>query len=90
MSEFGLTAAEREHLAVLRVSAMAHDRATVKIEVRRIDVLAVLAAVDRLAVSSDGPAVRTRLRGGVGTAFFARTVVIFGGSHTYGAPQASR
>lgn len=52
--------------------------------------LAVLAAVDRLSLSPGGPAMRTRLTGGVATAFFARTVVFFGGSHTYAAPRGSR
>jgi hypothetical protein len=40
---------EQEHLAVLRVTALAADPAEVKMSARRVDVLAVLALVDRLS-----------------------------------------
>jgi hypothetical protein len=51
MSRRVLSTREQEHLAVLRVAAMAADPAEVRMQVRRADVLAVLAAVDRLSQS---------------------------------------
>jgi hypothetical protein len=44
-----LSAQEQEHLAVLRVAALAADPAQAKMSARRVDVLVVLATVDRLS-----------------------------------------
>lgn len=51
-----LSAKERDHLAVLRVAVLAADPAESKVPVRRVDVLTVLAVVDRLA---QGPVVES-------------------------------
>ena len=72
----GLTAREQEHLAVLRVTVMAADPQAAKIEVRRVDVLAVLAAVDRLAQRSNVDAL-TVVNGSIPAAFFAGSITVY-------------
>lgn len=79
----GLTTREPEHLAVLRVSAMAHDLATEKIHVRLTDVRVLLSAVDRLAAGADGrPEVVSLSEGDPATTLFAGIIFISGGVHT--------
>ena len=51
-----LTAKERDHLAVLRVTALAAEPTEVKLLARRVDVQTLLAVVDRL---SEGPFVES-------------------------------
>ena len=51
-----LTAREREHLAVSRVTALATDPTEAKLLARRRDVVTLLAVVDRL---SEGPFVES-------------------------------
>jgi hypothetical protein len=72
----GLTAREQEHLAVLRVTAMAADPQAAKVPVRRVDVLALLAAVDRLAQRSTVDAV-TVVNGSIPAAFFAGSITVY-------------
>src|SRR3954452_1934721 len=79
----GLTAREREDLAGLRVSAMAHDQATKKIHVRLTDVRVLLSAVDRLAAGADGRSEVVSLpKGELATTLFAGIIFISGGVHT--------
>jgi hypothetical protein len=70
-----LTAREQEHLAVLRVTAMAADPDSVKASVRRVDLLAVLALVDRLVQQPPAQSVTT-INGSIPAAFFAASITV--------------
>ena len=71
-----LTPREREHLAVLRVTAMAAGPGAELVGVRRTDLLAALAAVDRLVEAPTGFGGQAR------ASFIAGTMVILGGACT--------
>ena len=68
-----LTARDQQHLAVLRVTAMAADPRAAKLQVRRVDLLALLAAVDRLAQQPPAQSV-TVINGSIPAAFFGGSI----------------
>ena len=72
----GLTAREREHLAVLRLAAITADPDAAKIAVRRSDLLVLLAAVDRLV---ERPTFQssTTATGTIPVAFFADSITVY-------------
>lgn len=77
MSEAALSAKEQEHLAVLRVSALAADPQEVKMSARRSDVLVLLGAVDRLSRLSRVESLTVVREPAISAAFFAGSITVY-------------
>jgi hypothetical protein len=77
MSGPGLSAKEQEHLAVLRVSALAADPAEVNMSARRADVLVLLAVVDRFSRLSRVGSLTVVRASVIPTALFADSVTVY-------------